>query len=150
VLEIRRKLKGETVPNSARAQVLATMEERLPKLEQLADDLDAISTGIHPATAKQFFFENLQLGVEFERLSTRAAIQAVQADLDCTGTLDGISPRLQVALLQLDELELKLRRAERWPMEDWYRMSAFAWRNRRLIEPRKLIVQLLSSAAGEP
>lgn len=124
--------------------VLKEIESRLPAQESLAALLRQTSKEITPKQSRTFFFENLQLPAAYDRLSGMAAVELLPLLADQHATTQSIQTHATKALIRLDELDMLLRRGERWPFEGWYGPSAFGWKNRRLMEPRMRVIELIS------
>lgn len=137
---LQKKLKGETFA-PARSDTLLQLEARRKSQADLKARIDEAAKQIPFPEAQRFFFENLGLAADIDRLPTEAAIDLVNAmsepDRDRSYSLC-----LQ-ALVPLDTLETELRRAERWPFEGWYGPSWIGARNQMLIDPRLGLIRLL-------
>ncbi len=103
------------------------MQETLPALEMRKAMLkDALATAKKAMKGmdrprRQFFFENLALGVLFDLRPVEAAIFLVNAMSEPeAGKAFELCER---AMKPLEKLEVEIMRAERPPFEGWYRMT---------------------------
>ena len=107
---------------------------------RLADDA---WSAIPDPEQQRFFFENLGVAAAMDRLPSRAAVLLVQA-MD-EGDREKVLELCRRALVPLDELDLALRKAERWPFDGWYGPSWIRPKTEHLVSPRRELIDLLST-----
>jgi hypothetical protein len=139
-----KKFRGEPFP-PARPETLPELKTRHAAQVTLLAQITEAEKLIPPGEAQTFFFENLGIAAAMDRLPTEAALFLVPAMTE--PSLERAYDRSLRALLPLDELDLLLRRAERWPFDGWYGITSINTRNRVLVYPRRALVSALQEAA---
>jgi hypothetical protein len=132
----------------ARPETLPELKTRYAAQVVLQSQITEAQKRIPPGEAQTFFFENLCIAAAMDRLPTEAALHLVPAMTEPDrerAYAAGVR-----ALLPLDELDLLLRRAERWPFEGWYGITSINVRNRLLVYPRRELVSVLREASPPP
>ncbi len=140
---LEKKLHGE-VFTPAMKETMPALLDRSTRQAALETLLERTRTAITSAPVARFFFENLELAAAIDRCNTSAAILLVRA-MDAEGRAASLDLCRQ-ALVELDQLDLLLRRAERPPFTNWYGPTWIAPRNVDLVEPRRLLIGLLAGA----
>jgi hypothetical protein len=144
---------GSLVKRFAGEEFSPAMPETLPTLldrQKRHNDFHALCKAaeerITDDTERRFFFENLELAGDIDRLNTEAAILLVEAMPE--PDIENAKSMCYRALVPLDELDVELRRAERWPFESWYGPTWIEHRTNALVTPRRELVEMLASLSS--
>jgi hypothetical protein len=140
------RLKFRNMPFApARPETLPELKARHAAQVVLQTQIAEAESVIPPGEPQTFFFENLGIAAAMDRLPTEAALLLVPAMTE--PDRDRAYSQSVRALLPLDELDLLLRRTERWPFDGWYGITSINVRNRLLVYPRRELVSVLREAS---
>lgn len=117
--ELGKKVNGQQFTPASR-EMIDELKQRDAAYRKIFENIEKASLSMTP-TQKQYYSENVALGLLMDWRPTQAALKLVEA-LD-TPNNEASSKLAEEARQPLEQLELELMRAERPPFEGWYRKT---------------------------